>query len=159
MQYDAIDCLLGRRNPECGGDEACLDVIGVNYYPHNQWWASDPIVKMNPDECDPLSELLMAAFAHYRRPLLLAETGCEGPDRAGWFSEIDRQVRIAEAAGVVMLGVCWYPILDHPGWDDDRHCEHGLLCGYKGPPRRVHAPLAAAMARATRARAGDTRRR
>jgi hypothetical protein len=23
--------------------------------------------------------------------------------------------------------VCFYPILDYPGWDNDRHCDVGLL--------------------------------
>jgi hypothetical protein len=26
-------------------------------------------------------------------------------------------------------GICLYPILNHPGWDNDRHCPCGLL-GY-----------------------------
>ncbi|AQL37602.1 hypothetical protein A584_04520 [Pseudomonas syringae pv. theae ICMP 3923] len=25
-----------------------------------------------------------------------------------------------------MQGICWYPILDYPGWDDARYCPAGL---------------------------------
>ena len=30
-------------------------------------------------------------------------------------------------AGVPVEGVCVYPILDYPGWEDERHCEVGLF--------------------------------
>lgn len=146
IQYDAIDVLLGRRHPECGGDESCLDAIGVNFYPYNQWLAHDPPLTVPIDRATPLADLLVAAHAHYRRPLLLAETGCEGDDRANWARYIGQQIAQAEHAGVPVIGVCFYPILDHPGWDDDRHCENGLLCGYSSSPRIVHEPLARVLA-------------
>jgi len=145
VQYDAIDCLLGRRHPEYGGHEACLDVIGVNYYPQNQWLASDPPQAVPTDRRDPLSALLVAAHDHYRRPLLISETGCESDARAGWATMVHDQLGNAERAGVPMLGACFYPILDHPGWDDDRHCENGLLCGYSASPRPAYAPMASAL--------------
>ena len=28
--------------------------------------------------------------------------------------------------GVPLVGLCLYPIVNHPGWDDDRHCQNGL---------------------------------
>lgn len=148
IQYDAVDCLLGRRHPEYGGHDGILDVIGVNYYPQNQWWPHEPVVTVPADEQRPLSELLIAAAAHFGRPVLIAETGCEGDARADWFRMVDREARAAAAGGAGVLGICLYPILDHPGWDNDRHCENGLLCGYSAAPRRVHAPLAEAIAQA-----------
>ena len=36
-QFEAWDMLCGRRDPELGGAEKYLDVIGGNYYVHNQW--------------------------------------------------------------------------------------------------------------------------
>ncbi|MEZ4732724.1 MAG: hypothetical protein R3E79_36940 [Caldilineaceae bacterium] len=36
-QYQAWDMLSGRLWPLLGGDDKYLDVIGVNYYDHNQW--------------------------------------------------------------------------------------------------------------------------
>ena len=45
--------------------------------------------------------------------------------------------------GVPVEGVCLYPILDHPGWDDDRLCPNGLLGHDPGAgARTVHGPLA-----------------
>lgn len=42
-QYDTWDLLAGRAAPQLGGDAKYLDVIGVNYYPHNQWWLRENI--------------------------------------------------------------------------------------------------------------------
>jgi hypothetical protein len=28
---------------------------------------------------------------------------------------------------VPVEGICLYPVLNHLGWDDDRHCQNGLL--------------------------------
>ena len=36
-QYEAWDMLGGRLKPELGGAEKYLDIIGINYYDHNQW--------------------------------------------------------------------------------------------------------------------------
>jgi hypothetical protein len=45
-------------------------------------------------------------------------------------------------------GVCLYPIVNHPGWDDDRHCYNGLF-DYADDTgnREVFAPLAEEVAR------------
>jgi hypothetical protein len=45
--------------------------------------------------------------------------------------------------GIPMQGICWYPILNHPGWLDDRHCHNGLLdyCDEDGT-REIYGPLA-----------------
>src|SRR5206468_5948360 len=36
-QFQAWDMLAGRIWPELGGQDKYLDIIGVNFYPHNQW--------------------------------------------------------------------------------------------------------------------------
>jgi hypothetical protein len=54
-----------------------------------------------------------------------------------------REVKIARSLGVPIQGVCLYPILDHPGWDDDRYCPNGLLaCSVIVSERIAHAALA-----------------
>ena len=30
--------LSGRTQPELGGKESYLDILGINYYDRNQWW-------------------------------------------------------------------------------------------------------------------------
>jgi len=60
------------------------------------------------------------------------------------------QVAAALHAGVPVQGICLYPVLSHPGWDDDRYCPNGLLemGGQHNTGRRpVHAPLAAELRR------------
>ena len=92
----------------------------------------------------PLRSLLADVWARYGRPFFIAETGAEGDHRAPWLRYVGEEVRAALAAGVPVGGVCLYPVLDHPGWDDDRHCDCGLLGrrpSYDGP-RAVHAALA-----------------
>lgn len=143
VQYDAVDCLLGRRHPEYGGGEALLDAVGLNYYPHNQWRPFEPPASVVPEDRHPLADLLVATAEHFRMPLLIAETGCEGDARAAWLDMVLAEVTCARRRGADIRGVCLYPILDHPGWDDDRACPNGLLCGFSEPGRPVHSPLAA----------------
>jgi hypothetical protein len=56
---------------------------------------------------------------------------------------ICREVQAAIQQGVPVQGICLYPILNHPGWDDDRHCHNGLW-DYADPSghRDAYAPLA-----------------
>jgi hypothetical protein len=52
------------------------------------------------------------------------------------------------AEDVPVEGVCLYPILDYPGFDDDRRCDVGLLGHAGGDGRRpVHGALAEELAR------------
>jgi hypothetical protein len=46
-------------------------------------------------------------------------------------------------AGVPLAGLCWYLIVSHPSWDDDRYCPNGLF-GYRDAAgqRPVYEPLA-----------------
>jgi hypothetical protein len=54
------------------------------------------------------------------------------------------EVREAVRRGVPVEGVCLYPVLSHPGWDDDRYCPNGLFEMEVRDGRRIeHAPLAA----------------
>ena len=48
VQYDAVDCLLGRRHPDFGGAEDLIDAVGVNYYPYNQWRPFEPPQAVEP---------------------------------------------------------------------------------------------------------------
>ena len=59
--------------------------------------------------------------------MFVAETGIEDDTRPAWFRYMCKEVLTAMAAGVPVEGICLYPILNHPGWDDDRHCYNGLF--------------------------------
>jgi hypothetical protein len=151
-QYAGWDMLAGRVAPELGGRPEYLDVIGVNYYVHNQWiYAGGGETLRTLTGRDrgyrPVSDLLAEAYARYQRPLFIAETGIEGFRRPRWLRYIAHQTELAMKAGVPMAGICLYPITDYPGWDDDRHCRAGLL-GY--PDAHGHRPVYRPLARELR---------
>jgi beta-glucosidase/6-phospho-beta-glucosidase/beta-galactosidase len=143
-QFEAFDMLTGRRDPELGGAPEYLDIIGLNYYFHNQWfYPNRRKIRRGHRLYRPFHEILGEYHERYRRPILIAETGTEDDERADWFGFVCREAQLALNAGVPLEGVCLYPILNHPGWDDDRHCHNGLWC-YADDfgIRDVHEPLA-----------------
>jgi hypothetical protein len=131
-QFQAWDLILGRLWPQLGGDERYLEVLGLNYYPNNQWVLDGPGVRQGDPLYRPFREILREAWERYGRPLIVAETGAEGDARAEWLRYVAAEVLAARRQGVPIHGICLYPILDYPGWDDERHCCSGLL-GYPGP--------------------------
>jgi hypothetical protein len=42
---------------------------------------------------------------------------------------VGEQLALALQRGLPVAGVCWYPWLDYPGWDDERYCSAGVF-GY-----------------------------
>lgn len=148
-QFQAMDMIAGRLCPEIGGEPRLLDLAGANYYYNNQWIHGDAVVDVDDRLYRPLSDLLFELGARYGRPVVVAETGIEGPRRASWFRYVQDEVARARSRGVRVEGICLYPVADHPGWDDDRACPNGLLGPVPGlAGRAVHAPLAAALGEA-----------
>ena len=150
-QFEAYDMIAGRQSPELGGKEDLIDVVGVNYYIHNQWTypgeGGSMIVPSDP-RYRHVRDLLQETFEHYRKPLFIAETGIEDDTRPAWLKYLCNEVFAAIANGVPVHGVCLYPIVNHPGWEDDRHCYNGLFDyaddrGHRG----VFEPLALELAR------------
>jgi hypothetical protein len=151
-QFQSWDMLSGRLWPELGGDPRYLDIVGVNFYPHNQWFYNlkgfrrirrfTPISRRHP-LYRPFREMLAEVYARYHRPILIAETGAEDGRRAGWFRYVCGETEAAIAAGVPVHGMCLYPILNHPGWNDGRHC-HNALWDYADDEghRDIYQPLA-----------------
>jgi glycosyltransferase involved in cell wall biosynthesis len=142
-QYQAWDMIAGKAWPQIGGRDALLDIVGVNFYHNNQWIHGGPPLPYDHPLSRPLHAILADAYARYGRPIFIAETGIEGSARPDWLRMILREVKIARSLGVPVEGVCLYPILDHPGWDDDRYCPNGLLaCSEHITERIAFAPLA-----------------
>jgi hypothetical protein len=146
--YEAWDMLTGRAQPELGGEERYLDVIGVNYYDRNQWWNFGATIWRHEPAYRPFREILLEVYQRYQRPLFVSETGTEDADRPGWLAYIAGEVRAARKLGASIDGICLYPILNHPGWNDDRHCFNGLwdYAGHSGD-REIYQPLAEEIAR------------
>jgi beta-glucosidase/6-phospho-beta-glucosidase/beta-galactosidase len=125
--YEACDWILGLAKPELGGDRSLIDVVGWNFYPHNQWYHKGPTVPMGHHEYRPLADMLIEMAERYRKPMFLSETGAEGSGKPSWLHYVCNEVRDAMARGADMRGICWYPITAYPGWDNSRHAETGLL--------------------------------
>ncbi len=146
-QYQAWDMIAGRMWPQIGGRSKLLDIVGVNFYHNNQWVHEGPQVPVDHPLAKPFRETLAETYARYGRPIFVAETGIEGDARAAWLGMIMAEVEAATAMGVPVEGVCLYPILDHPGWDDGRYCPNGLLtCAQTTDGRQADPILAAAIA-------------
>lgn len=142
-QFEATDLLDGRMEPALGGAPDLLDIIGLNVYPDNQWYFGGGAIPLGHHAYRPLSDMLAEVHARYARPLLIAETGAEGSARAAWLHYVCAEVAMARQAGVPVLGICLYPVLDYPGWENGRLCQVGLLSAPDAAgARRVFAPLA-----------------
>jgi beta-glucosidase/6-phospho-beta-glucosidase/beta-galactosidase len=147
-QFVAWDMIAGRVEPQLGGSEQNLDVVGVNYYIHNQFvWEGGMIVPSDP-RYRHVGSMIEEVYRRYQRPVFVAETGIEDDTRPAWLRYMCREVFSAIAAGVPVAGICLYPILNHPGWDDDRHCYNGMFdYADAAGARDVFQPLADELAR------------
>ena len=168
-QFQAWDMLAGSLWPQLGGDPSYLDVIGVNFYYGNQRvHGGGPLTNRRDPQYRPFRAMLQEVYDRYERPVFVAETGIEGAAhvtgipryempvsanedaRPEWLRYVGAEVRAARAAGVPVEGICLYPVMNHLGWEDDRHCQNGLLdfpCDATTGARGVVTPLALELAR------------
>jgi beta-glucosidase/6-phospho-beta-glucosidase/beta-galactosidase len=134
-QFLAWDMLAGLREPELGGALRYLDILGLNYYHSNQWehpteqaearlrWEDMP----RDIRWEPLHRLLSNVSHRYQRPILISETSHFGEGRGAWIEEIAQEIALAHKSGVPIEGICVYPILDRPDWDDLNHWHNSGL--------------------------------
>ena len=141
-QYEAADMVSGRLAPELGGTPDHLDIVGVNFYPHNQWYHNGNTIPLGHHAFKPFSRMLADVYERYGRPVIVAETGAEGSARAAWLHYVLSEVTEAQDAGIPIEAVCLYPILDIPGWTNERTCPVGLFSAPKPDGTRdIYRPL------------------
>lgn len=142
-QYHAWDLITGAEHPGLGGKPEYLDIVGVNYYSNNQWYANGQTIALGDPNYRPFQDILAETHRRYGRPILVAETGAEGELRVPWFRYVCDQVAAALQRDIPIEGVCLYPITDYPGWSNYRHCKVGLF-GYADDQgeRPLYQPLA-----------------
>ena len=126
-QFEAWDMIRGDLAEDLGGSPEMLDVIGVNYYWNNQWVDGGEKLTLGNEKHKPLHVMLRELWGRYGRPIVIAETGAEEGAGVGWLGYVSAEVRQAIREGVPVEGICLYPVMDYPGWDDDRHCRCGLI--------------------------------
>lgn len=119
-QFQAMDIISGRICPELGGSEDLYDVVGLNYYYDNQWDHFNNTLPWPSRErkLTPLSKLLETGYKRYHKPLVLSETGHFGIGRPQWIEEVSLECKKALGMGVNLLGICIYPVIDRPDWDN-----------------------------------------
>jgi hypothetical protein len=126
LQYQAWDMLTGRVWPSLGGHPKYLDVIGVNFYPDNQFLPDGTVIWRGDVRYKPFSEILVEVWRRYERPMIVSETGSEGDERVPWLRYVADECIASMRSGCELHGVTLYPVLNHPGWADGRHCHNGL---------------------------------
>jgi hypothetical protein len=146
-QFQAWDMLSGRMNPELGGKPAYLDILGLNFYDRNEWVHNEEtFLRRRDPRYRPFHEIIQEVWARYKLPMFIAETGAEDDERTDWFNYVCNEVIAAHQSGIAVEGICIYPILNHPGWVDDRHCCNGLFdYADDNAEREVYQPLAQAI--------------
>ena len=147
--------LSGRLYPELGGSRRHLEILGANYYPHNQMHVvgacedlaaarfyphnqrsfTFEVMPLDDPERVSVAVILEEAHRRYGCPILVTETGAWGDWRVRWWRTFLEE--IGEARGrVPVLGVCAYPFVDRR----DFHLRHltnsGLVDFVDGDPRR-----------------------
>ena len=124
VRFEAWDMLAGKTYPELGGNPKYLDIIGMNYYVHNQEWViSTPkngithqMIDWNSEDRVPFAEMIRSVYERYHRPILISETGSYGELRENWWKRVLDEIKEDLDAGSPICGACIYPTLDRPEW-------------------------------------------
>lgn len=164
LQYQAWDMLTGRSWPGYGGDPKYLDIVGVNFYPNNQFTADGETIMHDDVRYEPFSRMLLEVWRRYGRPMIVSETGSEGEHRVPWLRYVSNQCVAALGQGCELHGVTLYPVVNHPGWLDGRHCANGVwdyadAAGNREAEPRLLEEIRRQRGRLTAARSAMLRRR
>jgi hypothetical protein len=149
-QFQVTDILCGNICPELRGKPEYLDILGYNFYFNNQWVLSThDFLEWRKSYQDqrfvPLHQLLKRAYQRYQRPFVLTETSHPKEDRHLWIEMIIEECTLALMAGLPLWGICWYPILNRPDWDNLEDWHHSGLFediynSFERQPRIPHIP-------------------
>ncbi len=154
-QFQVTDILSGRICTELRGKPEYLDTIGVNYYYNNQWiypemqflgWGDNP-----PDiRWRPLHNLLTEVYERYNKPIVITETSHPGEHRPAWMNMIGEECAAIIKNNIPLCGICIYPIIDRPDWDNLTTWHHSgvwdIEIGTQGELKRVlNIPFANAL--------------
>lgn len=152
---EAFDLLSGRIEPELGGTRAHLGLVGFNYYAGNQWTIATPespqrFLGWDDPRWIAISDLLSELQNRYGGPIFIAETGSSADGRVPWLSHLTREALRSIEQGVDLQGICLYPIITSPDWEDPTAFFDGGLFDVSPQPegtleRVLSLPLAKAL--------------
>ena len=123
-QFQVLDILMGKKCPELGGSRDCIDIVGLNYYYNNQWIHNSKegyFLPWENENSDPrwrsLSYLIEEVYHRYKYPIILSETSHSNNERVNWITYItDECIKVIKS--IPFYGICIYPIIDRPDWDN-----------------------------------------
>jgi hypothetical protein len=128
--YVAWDILAGMRHPELGGAPDKLDIVGVNCYSFGQQElrGDGPHVSLDPgdDRIIPVRDLIEYAARRYGRPVIVAETSGLREGRDEWLEDVMQEALAAVYDGINVQGVCLYPAVDMPDWNNGEWLHNGI---------------------------------
>lgn len=141
-QYEAWDMLCGKSEPDLGGAPHYLDIIGINYYHNNQWGIGAEFPwHLGDQRRIPFHHMLKDIHQRYQRPMVIAETSHIGSGRGAWIREIAQESILARQQGVNVEGICIYPTIDRPDWNNELHWHHSGIWDIAVPQEQtVNAP-------------------
>ncbi len=122
VRFEAWDMIAGKTFPEFGGEPKFLDIVGLNYYFHNQEWVlSKKNGSLGFSAMDwgskariSFAAMIKEVYERYQRPILISETGSYGKLRSRWWGRTLRELVEGKNLGLPICGVCAYPALDRP---------------------------------------------
>jgi beta-glucosidase/6-phospho-beta-glucosidase/beta-galactosidase len=125
-----------------------VDVVGLDYYAHNQWHFGRTRGAPNTPRPRPLDQLLAEYATRYGRPVAITETNLRGApsDRATWFRYVLDRAERALSTGVDVRAVTWFPFVDSTDWDSlltrcDGHIDPVGVCTIDRHGRRTATSL------------------
>jgi hypothetical protein len=59
--------------------------------------------------------------------MVISETSHFGAGRGRWLREVAEEADLARSAGVPLEGLCVYPVIDRPDWDNPEHWHNSGL--------------------------------
>ncbi|MBK8023468.1 MAG: beta-galactosidase [Chloroflexi bacterium] len=116
VQARIIDTVLGRREPELGGDPSLIHIIGLNHY--------------RDTTLPPFHQMILKAQQHWPDiPLWLTETS--GPPfgwrQNEWFWWMMAEINLARILGVEIPVFTWAPVISMYDWETEtRHLRNGV---------------------------------